>query len=57
MQYSSINNAMQCSNAIQCNAMQYNADNVYGPSVRTEWSQSVIYFFLFFKNTKNDKIC
>jgi hypothetical protein len=53
-------NAMQCNamqyNAMQCNTMQCNAMQcMYGsPSVRTEWSQSVIFFFFFhfFKNTK-----
>jgi hypothetical protein len=36
--------AMQYSNAMQCNTMQC----MYGsPSVRTEWSQSVIFFYFF----------
>jgi hypothetical protein len=46
-------NAMQCNtmqcNAIQCNAMQCNAMQCVRKSVRrTEWSQSVIFFFFLF---------
>jgi hypothetical protein len=53
MQCNAMHNAMQC-NAIQCNkykpACAYNAMQcMYGsPSVRTEWSQSVIFFLFFF---------
>jgi hypothetical protein len=40
-------NAIQCNAIMQCNAMQVNV--MYGsPSVRTEWSQSVIFLFFYF---------
>jgi hypothetical protein len=62
MQYNAILSAVQCNamqyNAMQCNAMQCSI--IRNPSVRTEWSQSVIffYFFIFFSQyVRKSRVC